>query len=35
MNSDIDIEEVINRLIKERFTDTAAVPRFSDQLEKP
>ena len=34
MNSDIDIEEVINRLIKERFPDTAAVPSFSDQLDK-
>ena len=34
MNSDIDIEEVINRLIKERFPDTAAVPSFSDQLDQ-
>ncbi len=34
MNSDIEIEEVINRLIKERFQDTSAAPSFSDQLDK-
>ena len=34
MNSDIEIEEVINRLIKDRFPDTSAAPSFSDQLDK-
>ena len=34
MNSDIEIEEVRNRLIKDRFPDTSAAPSFSDQLDK-
>jgi len=34
VSSDIDIEAVINKLFKERFPDTAAVPSFSEQLDQ-